>query len=172
MVSLLGSDVEQVGDLSIEATDSDDGGRMPDYVGYANDNDNPELKITGVPSDTESLVLALDDPDARGAVGFVFDHWLVWDVDADVGTIPRDWDPAAAGATVGYNDFVEADYGGPSPPDGTHTYRFKLLALDAELGLAPGAREAVVEMTAGMEAEILAATQLAGEHDPSQGTAF
>ncbi|MFW5903801.1 MAG: YbhB/YbcL family Raf kinase inhibitor-like protein, partial [Halolamina sp.] len=96
----------------------------------------------------------------------------VWDVDPDVGTIPRGWEPSEDEATVGYNDFVETEYGGPSPPDDTHAYRFKLLALDTELGLDPGARKAVVQMNATMEGEILAAAQLVGKYDPSQGTAF
>jgi Raf kinase inhibitor-like YbhB/YbcL family protein len=171
-MSLLEDDLEQRGELSITAADFDDGDGMPDYVGYVNENENPELRIENVPEGTESLVLVLDDPDARGAVGFTFDHWLVWDIDPDVGTIPRGWDPAEDGATVGYNDFVEADFGGPSPPDGAHRYRFKLLALDSELGLEPAARKAVVDMTAGMEAEVLASTQLVGEYEPAQGTAF
>lgn len=172
MTSLLEDDIEPRGDLSIAASDFDDGGRMPDYVGYVNDNENPELQIDGVPPEAESLVLVCDDPDARPVIGFAFDHWLVWDLAPDRGTIPRGWNPSAGDATVGYNDFVEADYGGPSPPDGPHQYRFKLLALDAELDLPPEARKAVVQMNATMEAEILAATQLTGEYDPSQGTLF
>jgi hypothetical protein len=46
------------------------------------------------------------------------------------------------------------------------------LALDTELGLDPAARKAVVQMSATMDGEILAGTQLVGEYDPSQGTAF
>lgn len=171
MTSLLDTDITEKGELSIDAPDFDDGERMPDYVGYVNENENPELRIDGVPEEAESLVLVLDDPDAEGAVGFTFDHWLVWDIDPDIGTIPRGWAPGEA-AIVGYNDFVEADYGGPSPPDETHAYRFKLLALDTELGADPAARKAVVGMNAAMEGEVLAATQLVGEYDPSQGTAF
>lgn len=172
MTSLLTDDLEQQGELSIRATDFDDGEQMPDYVGYVNDNDNPELIVEGVPDEAESLVLVVDDPDAQGAVGFTFDHWLVWDIDPDVGTIPRGWEPSDEEATVGYNDFVEDEYSGPSPPDQAHGYRFKLLALDSELGLAPEARKAVVDMTASMEAEVLAATQIVGEYEPAQGTAF
>lgn len=172
MVSLLDDDIDQHGDLSLTAADFDDGERMPDYVGYVNENENPELSIDGVPDEAESLVLVMDDPDARPVVGFTFDHWLVWDIDPDTDTIPRDWDPASDGATEGYNDFVEADYSGPSPPDEAHGYRFKLLAVDSELELPPAARKAVVDMTVGMEAEVLASTQIVGDYDPSQGTAF
>lgn len=170
MSSLLTDDLEQRGELTLRATDFEDGERMPDYVGYVNENANPELRISGVPADAESLVVVLDDPDAQGAVGFTFTHWLVWDIDPDIGSIPRGWDPT--GATVGYNDFVEQDYSGPSPPDAPHGYRFKLLALDSKLGLPPGARKAVIQMNADMQTEILAATQIVGEYAPEQGTAF
>lgn len=172
MVSLLDDDVEQTGETSLTAPDFDDGDQMPDYVGAANENENPALEIDGVPDGAESLVLVLDDPDAKPVAGFTFDHWLVWDLDPDVEAIPRDWSPDSDEATVGFNDYVEADYGGPSPPDQSHAYRFKLLALDSELGLAPEARKAVLDLTVSMEAEVLASTQLVGTYDPSQGTAF
>lgn len=128
------------------------------------------MQINGVPDQAESLVLVCDDRGAQSAVGFTFDHWLVWDIDPDIGTIPRDWDPSDEEATVGYNDFVETDYSGPSPPEGAHGYRFNLLALDSELGLPPGARKAVLQMNAMMENEILAATQVISEYASSQGT--
>lgn len=97
---------------------------------------------------------------------------MVWDIDPDIGTAPRDWSPESDEATVGYNDLLEDDFGGPSPPDEAHRYWFKLLALDSELGLGLEAGKAVVEITAGMEAEVFASTQLVGQYEPSQGTAF
>ena len=44
-MSLLEDDLEQQGILSITATDFDDYEGMPDYVGYVNENENPELRI-------------------------------------------------------------------------------------------------------------------------------
>lgn len=162
--------VDQLGDLGLTSSAFDDGGRMPDSTGYANENENPPLSITGVPDATESLVLLMDDPDAEPVVGHVWDHWLVWDLDPGTTEIPAGWDPVDA--TVGYNDYPEADYGGPAPPEGTHTYRFKLYALDGELGLPPQARKARVGSAIALEADILAATQLSGTYDASQGTIF
>jgi Raf kinase inhibitor-like YbhB/YbcL family protein len=162
VVSLLDDDIEQQGELSISAADFADGDRMPDYVGYANENENPRLAIDGVPDAAASLVLVVDDPDAKSVVGFTFDHWLTWDIDPGIDAIPRSWTPNAEETTVGYNDFVEANYSGPSPPDEAHGYRFKLLALDSELGLPPEARKAVVDMTIAIEAGVLASTQLVG----------
>ena len=40
-----------------------------------------------------------------------------------------------SGAVQGLNDFHKNNYGGPSPPSGTHRYFFKLYALDIILEL-------------------------------------
>lgn len=162
--------VEQRGDLELTSTSFADGEQMPDAVGYANENESPPLDISGVPDDAESLVLVMDDPDAEPVVGHVWDHWLVWDIDPSTTDIPAGWDGGRA--TVGFNDYPEQAYGGPAPPEGSHTYHFKLYALDTELGLPPEARKARIGSAIALEAEVLAATQLRGTYDASQGTIF
>lgn len=161
---------EQRGDLELTSSAFEDGQQMPDSVGYANDNESPPLAIAGVPDDAESLVLIMDDPDAEPVVGHVWDHWLVWDIDPATTELPAGWD--GGGATVGYNDYPEAAYGGPAPPEGSHTYHFKLYALDAQLGLPAEARKARVGSEIALGAEILASTQLRGTYDAAQGTIF
>ncbi len=148
-------------DLQLTSPAFDDGERIPDQYGYTADNVNPPLTIDGVPEDAESLALVVDDPDARAPAGKVWTHWLVWNLDPGRESIPEDWD---ADAAEGINDFGEVGYGGPSPPDGEHTYRFKLYALDEELGLTPGATKG--ELGAAMEGSALARTQLAGTFAP------
>lgn len=172
MPTPLDGDVEQQGDLELSSPDFDDGAQLPDWTGYANENENPALEISGVPDDAEALALILDDPEAEPVVGHVFDHWLVWDVDADQGEIPRDWDAASDGATVGYNDYVEADWGGPAPPEGSHTYKFKLFALADEIGAPSQVRKQRLGSMIYTQTEILAATQLEGTYDAEQGTIF
>lgn len=172
MPTPLDGDVAQQGDLELSSPDFEAGEQMPDWVGYANENDNPRLEISGVPDEAESLVLVLDDPDAEPVVGHVYDHWLVWDVDADQGEIPRDWDAPGDGATVGYNDYVENEYGGPAPPEGSHTYKFKLLALADELGAPDVIRKQRLGSMIYNQTEILAATQLEATYDAEQGTIF
>lgn len=174
MPTPLDGDIEQTGDIVLSSSAFEDGERMPDDVGYANKNRMPLIQFWDVPDETESLVFVLDDPDAEPVVGHVFDHYLIWDIDPRVNrNIPRVWGPeAGAEATFGYNDYGEPAYGGPAPPEGEHTYRFKLLALDSELGLPPQARKAVVGHTIALEAEILAQTQLTGTYHADQGTIF
>ncbi|WP_336037285.1 YbhB/YbcL family Raf kinase inhibitor-like protein [Halobacterium yunchengense] len=168
--TVLNGDVAQDGELTLRSPDFEDGGRLPDWTGYANENDNPELEVSGVPDDAESLVLVVDDPDAQPVAGHTWDHWLAWDVDPDVGTIPRDW--SGDDATEGHTDFLEYGYGGPSPPEGSHGYRFKLLALDSELDVPAETRKTRLGSAIAMNAEVLAATQIVGEYHADQGTAF
>lgn len=172
MSTPLDGDIDPRGDIELHSPAFDDGDRLPDATGYVNENANPPLEIAGVPEDASSLVLVVDDPDARPVAGHTWDHWLVWDVDPDVETIPENWDASDAGATEGYNDYVEQGYGGPSPPEGSHDYRFKLLALDSRLEMPAETRKARLGSAIAMDAEILAATQIVGTYDASQGTAF
>jgi len=148
--------------LSLTSPAFDDGEAIPREYGYQNENVNPPLAIAGVPEDAESLVLLMDDPDARAPAGKVWDHWTVFDVDPATTEIPEDW--SAADATEGRNDYGETGYGGPNPPDREHTYRFRLYALDASLGLDASATKADVE--AAMEGHVVAEAQLAGTYAP------
>lgn len=172
MPTPLDGDVEQQGDLELTSSDFEDGEQLPDWTGYANDNENPTLEIDGVPDDAESLVIVMDDPDAEPVVGHVFDHWFAWDIDPDQGEIPRDWDAEGDGATVGYNDYVETDWGGPAPPEGSHTYKFKLLALADEVGAPAEIRKSRLGSMIYTQTEILASTQIEATYDADQGTIF
>ncbi|RQG89633.1 hypothetical protein EA473_21740 [Natrarchaeobius chitinivorans] len=90
-------------------------------------------------------------------------------MDSGIGTIPQGWD--AENATEGYSDYVEQGYEGASPPEDSHDYHFKLLALDSELGTPEETRKRRLGSTIAMEAEVLAATEIIGTYDADQGTA-
>lgn len=124
-------------EMTLTCTSFEDGERIPDEHGYGVENTNPRLEISGVPDEARSLALIVDDPDAREPAGKIWDHWLVWNVDPSTTVAPEDWDPTDA--VEGRNDFGERGWGGPKPPDGEHTYRFLLYALDVELDLEPDA---------------------------------
>ena len=170
MDTVLNGEVEQKGDLSLSSPDFDDGGRLSDSTGYANENLSPRLEVGGVPDDAETLVLVFDDPDAQPVAGHTWDHWLVFDIDADVDAFPEGWD--GTGASVGYNDYLEQGYGGPAPPEGEHRYRFKLLALDSTLDAPEYTRKTRLGSVIAMNATVLAATQVDSTYDAEQGTVF
>ena len=99
----------------------------------------------------------MDDPDAMGAVGKVWVHWVVWNIDPTVTENLQD-------ATEGMTDFGEVGYGGPAPPDKRHTYVFKLYALDCELDLSNESTKADVEKA--MKGHIIEQATLEGTYAP------
>ena len=125
--------------------------------GYKNGNEKPPLTINGIPEGTESLTLIMDDPDAMGAVGKVWVHWVAWNID------PTNTELENL-TTEGMTDFGEVGYGGPAPPDKRHTYVFKLYALDSELDLPGKSTKADVEKA--MEGHIIEQATLTGTYAP------
>ena len=57
-----------------------DGDEIPRECGYKNGNEQPPLGIFEIPDEAKSLALIMDDPDAMGAVGKVWVHWVVWHI--------------------------------------------------------------------------------------------
>ena len=135
-----------------------DGGVIPRICGYKNGNEAPHLAINGIPEGTKSLTLIMDDPDAMGAVGKVWVHWVVWNINTNKNEITDNL------GSEGMTDFGEVGYGGPAPPDKRHTYVFKLYALDSKLELAAESTKADVEKA--MEGHIIERTQLTGTYAP------
>jgi len=113
---------------------------------------NPTLNIEGIPEETKSLVLIVDDPDAPMGT---WDHWIVWNI-PPTNKIEENSVPG----TEGLNDFRKHSYGGPCPPSGTHRYLFKVYALDTKLDLDPNSRKKNVEKA--MKDHILAKGELVG----------
>lgn len=148
--------------LILESTAFKNGEQIPKKYGYKNTNINPPFTIKGIPKNTKSLVLIMDDPDAMGAVGKVWVHWLVWNIKSTIIEIKENSIPI--GAIEGKTDFGEIGYGGPAPPDKEHTYIFKLYTLDTKLNLKEGASKKDVEKS--MQNHIIAEAKLTGRYSP------
>ena len=138
------------------------GGEIPREHGYKSGNRSPPLEISGVPPGAKSLALVMDDPDAVGAVGKVWTHWVVWDIDPSAAGIGGGQPPP--GCLEGATDFGGTGYGGPAPPDREHTYVFKLYALDRKLGLAAGSTKR--ELEEAMSGRVVAEARLEGRCAP------
>ena len=117
------------------------------------ENINPPLTIEGIPKETKTLALILDDPDAPSGT---FDHWVVWNIPASTTKISENTVPG----TEGMNSAREHGYHGPCPPSGTHRYFFKVYALDTELSLGANSDRKGVEKA--MQGHILAKGELIG----------
>ena len=117
---------------------------------------SPELSISDVPSNSKSLVLISDDPDAP--VG-TWDHWVVFNMNPSTKEIPKGTEPKGA---AGKNSWGRTGYGGPCPPSGTHRYFFKLYALDTMLHLPQGATKKDIEKA--MHGHIITQAELMGTY--------
>ena len=148
--------------MQLTSTGFSDGGEIPLELGYKKQNEPPALSINGIPEGTKSLALIMDDPDAMDAVGKVWVHWVVWNIDPTKPFITGN--PRESGFVEGVTDFGEARYGGPAPPDKRHTYVFKLYALDSKLDLPEGSTKS--ELEKAMEGHIIEQTQLTGTYAP------
>ena len=148
--------------MKLESSSFENGGTIPKKFGYKNGNVSPSLIISEIPESTKSLALIMDDPDAMGAVGKVWVHWVLWNIPKDVAKINENSVPE--NSIEGETDFGEIGYGGPAPPDKEHTYIFKLYALDIILNLDSGSTKTDVE--ASMKDHIIDEAKLTGKYAP------
>ena len=139
-------------DFSITCSDFDEGAEIPKKFGYKFENEEPNISFNRPPSSTTTLALIMDDPDAMGAVGKVWLHWLQYH------------NLTESSPVEGKTDFGEIGYGGPAPPDKRHTYIFKAYALDIELELNEGYSKQ--ELEDAMKGHILAEAKLTGTFAP------
>ena len=138
------------------------GETIPNKYTCDGENVSPPLAWTGVPEDTESLALIVDDPDAPNGV---FTHWVLYNISPERRALGEGLSPGNVGdiAVEGRNNFGNQQYGGPCPPTGPeHTYYFRLYALDAPLDLPAGATRAqLLEATKG---HVLDHTEMQGRY--------
>jgi Raf kinase inhibitor-like YbhB/YbcL family protein len=148
-----------VGDLSITSPAFTFGERIPTrHTGEADDV-SPELRWTGVPAGTRQLALICHDPDAPLPHGFT--HWVAYGIPADAGGIAEG---GGGEFTEGANDFGNAGYGGPMPPEGhgTHSYYFFLYALDTEIDAEPELSRA--ELLERIDGHVIEMNRLVGTY--------
>jgi Raf kinase inhibitor-like YbhB/YbcL family protein len=124
---------------------------------------SPPLVWSNAPAGTKSFALIADDPDAP--VG-TWVHWVLYDLPPATTSLAEDTlkvPQLRNGAKQGLNDFRKTGYGGPAPPPGkAHRYYFKLYALNAMTGLAPGATKA--DLLKAMDGYVLGEGQLMGTY--------
>jgi hypothetical protein len=117
----------------------DDGQPIPQKFTCQGDNFSPALSWSGIPTQTQSLALVIEDPDAPSGT---FIHWIVYNMAPGLNGLPEKVPAAPQVAGIGAQGIGgsgRAGYGGPCPPAGKpHRYFFKLYALDLAPQLPPG----------------------------------
>ena len=102
---------------------------IPEKYSCQGTNINPPIHIDGIPPETKSMVLIVNDPDAPVAGGFK--HWVMWNIDQTMPDIPEGYH----GAVQGFNSFKKKGYNGPCPPQGTHHYHFMVYCLNSLINI-------------------------------------
>ena len=152
--------------LVLKSAVFEEGGVIPLKYTCEGDDIAPPLEWQGVPENTRSLVLIVDDPDAPdpAAPRMTWVHWVVYNLPADVRGL-REGATAEmlpVGTKQGLNDWHKPGYGGPCPPIGRHRYFYKLYALDIVLEDMQAPTKVQVE--SAMQGHIIAQAELVGTY--------
>jgi len=121
---------------------------------------SPPLKWEGVPPETKSFALIMDDPDAPSGD---FVHWVIFNIPSESDILKEDMDKTGdlpGGIKQGKNSSGRIGYISPCPPSGTHRYFFKLYALDLEINLQAGISKQ--DLLNAMQGHILDSTEMIG----------
>ena len=150
--------------LVLTSSAFDDGGEIPREYTCQGDDTSPPLNWSGVPWDTRSLVLIVDDPDAPdpAAPKMTWVHWVLFNIPPDAPGLAAAMtsEQLPDGTGEGLNDWQRPGYGGPCPPIGRHRYFHKLYALDTVLPAMRQPTKAAVEKA--MQGHVVASAQLIG----------
>ena len=123
---------------------------------------SPALAWTDAPEGTKSFAIVCHDPDAPLLTpkGYGFVHWVLYGIPGDVSNLAEN----SRDYTQGSNDFGNAGYGGPMPPEGhgVHNYFFWVLALDNELDLPAGL--SMLELFESVEPHCIGMNRLIGTY--------
>ncbi|PJJ72537.1 hypothetical protein CLV46_2109 [Diaminobutyricimonas aerilata] len=155
--------------FELTSPDFRDGGILPIWARAADaggEDRSPTLHWTGAPRETRSYALTVYDPDAPTGSGFW--HWAVYDLPAEVESLPAGaGDPQngrlPAGAVTLPNEYRQPRFTGAAPPagHGEHRYVFTVSALDVpHLDVPADATPAVLGFL--MREHVLARAQLTG----------
>jgi len=118
--------------FSLQSNSFSNQGEIPTKFTCEGDDISPHLNWTGIPQNTKSLVLIVDDPNAPIKTWV---HWLLYNIPATVNELPKNLkaNNLPPGTLEGKNSWNKTGYGGPCPPRGRHRYFFKLYALNSVL---------------------------------------
>ena len=168
--SQIGFTQEENMSLTIKSKAFTHEGEIPSKYTCQGEDIAPDLKWEGVPENTVSLVLIVDDPDAPdpAAPKMTWVHWVVYNIPPDTNGFPEGATSVDLpdGAKNGINDWKRTGYGGPCPPIGRHRYYHKLYALDTVIKGLNNPTKAKVE--AAMKGHIIAQAELVGTYEKSR----
>ena len=148
------------GTIKVTSSAFDNGGKIPSEYTCEGNSVAPPLSWTGVPPNTKSIAVLVEDPDAPGGT---YEHFVAFNLPPNRTSLPseavRSIAPGSALATA-RNSSGTIGFAPICPPSGRHHYRFQVLALDTMLDLRPAADAQAVR--AATDGHVLARGELVG----------
>ena len=117
--------------LQLSSSAFESGAAIPDQYTCRGRDLSPPLQWANLPAGVTELAVVVVDLDANSFV-----HWIVTGISPTVGGLEEGQLPE--GAVAGPNSFGGTGWRGPCPPEGQHTYEFRLIALSSPPGLPTG----------------------------------
>lgn len=153
--------------LTLTSTAFANGGGIPPAYTCDGDDVSPPLSWSGIPAETRSLALVVDDPDAPdpAAPKRTWVHWVLYNLPPDANGLPMavKHGDLPRGTQEGLNDWKRKGYGGPCPPIGRHRYFHKLYALNTILSELRNPTKSDLEKA--MQGHVIQEAQLLGLYE-------
>jgi len=160
--------------ITVTSSAFDHHGMVPLANSAYGDNTSIDLSWSNLPSGTVQLALICDDPKVVeiGMMPTPFVHWVAYNIPASASGLPAGLpSDAEVSGVAGLNGMINGlngtrrpGYFGPRPPDNgeLHSYHFRVYALDADLGLAPGLNKD--QLLEAIDGHVLATGMLMGHY--------
>jgi Raf kinase inhibitor-like YbhB/YbcL family protein len=148
--------------INVTSSDFTSGGAIPQKYTCDGGGKPPALDWSGLPANTKSVAIVVDDPDAPQGT---YVHWILYNV-------PPTQTSLAEGAAVpnnakqGKNSKGQTGWTAPCPPSGTHHYRFKVYALSDMLMLDKPSQD---DLTNAMKGKVIGQGELVGTYAKTGG---
>lgn len=137
------------------------GGKIPAIFTCDGIDFSPDIVINDYFFDAKSLVVIMDDEEVLFKP---FTHWITYNIRPSKTNINSS--KVLENAETGINDFGKQEYSGPCPPQGeTHTYNFKIYALDTMLNLNNPTRR---DLNKAITGHIIATGKLSGVYSKNR----
>lgn len=160
--------------IAVTSSAFDHHGTVPLANSAYGDNTSIDLSWSNLPAGTVQLALICDDPKVveLGMMPTPFVHWVAYNIPASAAGLPAGLPTDAEvtgvagldGMINGVNGTRRTGYFGPRPPANgqLHAYHFRVYALDADLGLAPGLNKD--QLLEAIDGHVLATGMLMGHY--------
>lgn len=129
-----------------------EGGSIPRRHVVKGDDLSPRLDIEGIPEQTVTLAVIMDDNDQP--LEGIYNHWSIWNIppaDSIPEGVPAGERLDGLGGAMQGIGYGKHAYKGPNPPGkGSHRYRFHVFALDCALDIpASGGKKELMDAMNG-----------------------